>query len=174
MFDSSRALPERPALRRGQHRPDSDAMASYAAHPIALIFRYVRRYPVAHAGVLASVCAAVFCALASQYAVRNLIDALGTGRQHPYLIWHAFLVLVALIVADNLMWRAGGWMAAHAFVKASGNIREELFAYLTEHAPGYFADKPPGALSSRITATANALFAVENLLAWNVLPPCLA
>jgi ATP-binding cassette, subfamily B, bacterial len=175
MFDSLRsALTESAERRRGQHRPDSDALASYAARPIALIFRYVRRYAVAHAAVLASVCAAVSCALGAQYAVKNLIDVLGTGRQHPYLIWHAFLVLVALIVADNLMWRVGGWIAARAFVKVSGNIREELFANLTGHAPVYFADKPPGVLSSRITATANALFTAENLLAWNMLPPCLA
>ena len=29
-------------------------------------------------------------------------------------------------------------------------------------------------LTSRITATSNAVFTVENMLVWNVLPPCIA
>jgi ATP-binding cassette subfamily B protein len=32
----------------------------------------------------------------------------------------------------------------------------------------------PGMLSSRITATSNAVFTVENMMVWNVLPPCIA
>ncbi len=32
----------------------------------------------------------------------------------------------------------------------------------------------PGTLASRITATSNAVFAVENMFVWNVLPPCAA
>ena len=29
-------------------------------------------------------------------------------------------------------------------------------------------------LTSRITATSNAVFTVENMFVWNVLPPCIA
>jgi len=32
----------------------------------------------------------------------------------------------------------------------------------------------PGMLTSRITATSNAVFTVENMFVWNVLPPCIA
>ena len=39
---------------------------------------------------------------------------------------------------------------------------------------GYFAERLPGVLTSRITATSNAFFAVENMFVWNVLPPCVA
>ncbi len=42
------------------------------------------------------------------------------------------------------------------------------------HAPRYFADRLPGVLTSRITATSNALFTIEYLFMWNVLPPCVA
>src|SRR6476659_9256469 len=41
-------------------------------------------------------------------------------------------------------------------------------------APSYFADRLPGMLTSRITATSNAVYTVENMFVWNVLPPCIA
>src|SRR6185437_11116812 len=50
----------------------------------------------------------------------------------------------------------------------------DLFAHLSGHAPAYFAERLPGSLASRITATANAVFTVENTGSWNVLPPCIA
>ena len=56
----------------------------------------------------------------------------------------------------------------------TGDVRRDLFRHLTGHAPSYFASRSPGTLTSRITATSNALFTVENMLVWNVLPPCLA
>jgi len=49
-----------------------------------------------------------------------------------------------------------------------------MFRHLTGHAPSYFSDRLPGMLTSRITATSNAVFTVENMFVWNVLPPCIA
>ena len=51
---------------------------------------------------------------------------------------------------------------------------EPQFRHLTGHAHSYFTDRMPGMLTSRITATSNAIFAVENMFVWNVLPPCIA
>ena len=56
----------------------------------------------------------------------------------------------------------------------TGDVRRDLFRHLTGHATSYFASRSPGTLTSRITATSNALFTVENMLVWNVLPPCMA
>lgn len=151
-----------------------ELLAAFAHRPIRLLLRYVARHAISHALILTSIVAAVGCALASQYAIKSLIDSLGVGRTHPWLVERAFIVLVVLIFADNLFWRVGGWIAARAFVKVTGDIREDLFAYLVGHAPAYFADKQPGMLSSRVTATANAIYTAENTVAWNALPPCLA
>ncbi len=49
-----------------------------------------------------------------------------------------------------------------------------MFRHLTGHAPSYFSERLPGMLTSRITATSNAIFTVENMFVWNVLPPCAA
>ena len=56
----------------------------------------------------------------------------------------------------------------------TGDLRRDIFRHLTGHAPSYFSDRLPGMLTSRITATSNAVFTVENMFVWNVLPPCMA
>jgi ATP-binding cassette subfamily B protein len=49
-----------------------------------------------------------------------------------------------------------------------------MFRHLTGHATSYFSDRLPGMLTSRITATSNAVYTIENMFVWNVLPPCMA
>ncbi len=161
-------------LTIAQRNARNAKLSSYAHRPLAFLLTYIRRHPIAHASVLASVLAAVGCALGSQYAIKHLIDVLGAGRHHPGPLWGAFAILVGLIAADNLLWRIGGWVAAHAFVNVTGDLRRDLFSYLSGHAPTYYAEKQPGMLASRITATSNAVYTSENTMAWNVLPPCIA
>ena len=62
-------------------------------------------------------------------------------------------MLAGLIAADNLSWRVGGWIAAHASSRVTGDMRRDLFRHLTGHSPTYFADRLPGTLAGRITAT---------------------
>jgi ATP-binding cassette, subfamily B, bacterial len=149
--------------------PELDGLAR---RPLAFMARYVGRHPIAHAVVLWSVVAAVAFATFSQYAIKHLVDVLSANDSAG--AWHAFLILAALVAADNLSWRVGGWMATHGFVAVTGDMRRDLFQHLTGHAPAYFAERQPGTLASRITATANAIYQVENTCAWNVLPPALA
>ncbi|WP_233849651.1 ABC transporter ATP-binding protein [Paraburkholderia sp. HD33-4] len=158
---------------RVRRRRRSREISRYAGRPIRLLWRYVGRRRFAHVVVLSSVLIAVGCALGSQYGIKNLIDALPAGRAHPQTVIRAFTILVILILADNLFWRIGGWIAARAFVGVTGDIRNEMFAYLSAHAPVFFADKQPGVLSSRVSAMANAVYTVENTVAWTALPPCL-
>ncbi|WP_186104096.1 ABC transporter ATP-binding protein [Burkholderia gladioli] len=162
------------ALTPAQRNAHNAKLSSYASRPLAFLFRYIRKHPVAHLIVLASVLAAVGCALGSQYAIKHLIDVLAGGRHHPGPLWGAFALLVGLIAADNLLWRVGGWFAAHTFVAVTGDLRHDLFQYLSGHSPTYYAEKQPGTLASRITATSNAVYTSENTMAWNVLPPCIA
>src|SRR3569623_3424335 len=59
-------------------------------------------------------------------------------------------------------------------MRVTGDLRRDIFRHLTGHAPSYFSDRMPVMRSSRITATSNAVFTVENMFVWNVLPPCIA
>jgi ATP-binding cassette subfamily B protein len=81
---------------------------------------------------------------------------------------------VSLIAADNLSWRLASWVASHTFVQVTGDVRRDLFRHLTQHSPSFFSQRMPAVLTSRITATSNATYTIENMLMWNVLPPCLA
>ncbi|HEX6959847.1 MAG TPA: ABC transporter ATP-binding protein [Ferrovibrio sp.] len=150
----------------------TQSLTAYSHRPIAFMARYIALRPLLHTIVLASVLSAVGCALGSQYALKNLVDIISRGDAG--LLWHAFVILIGLIVADNLSWRVGGWAASHVFVAVSGDVRRDLFGHVSQHSPAYFADRLPGMLAGRISATSNALFTTETSLAWNVLPPCIA
>ena len=133
------------------------------------------RHPWGHATVFVSVLVAVACAVS--IAVRPQAPdrhRLSRARARRPACWRAFALLCALVAADNLLWRVAGWSAAYTFVAVTGDIRRDLFGHLSGHSPSYFAERLPGALASRITATANAAFTTENTGSWNVLPPCVA
>ncbi|MBX9846255.1 MAG: ABC transporter ATP-binding protein/permease [Xanthobacteraceae bacterium] len=145
----------------------------YGSRPYAFVFRYIRVRPGAHAVILAAVLAAVACSVGTQYALKFLVDVLSDTSQAA-LVWYAFLFLISLIAADNLLWRLAGWVASFTFVRVTGDLRRDLFRHLTGHSLSYFADRLPGTLTSRISATSNAIFTLENMFIWNVLPPCVA
>ena len=147
-------------------------LCGYANRPLAFIFRYVRLRPFSHAVILAAVLSAVACSVSTQYGVKHLVDVLSNGTNAG--VWTAFLLLGSLIAADNLLWRVAAWTSNFAFVGVTGDLRRDLFRHLTGHSPGYFADRLPGMLTSRVTATSNAVFTAENMFVWNVLPPCAA
>jgi ATP-binding cassette subfamily B protein len=137
------------------------------------MFRYIAMRPRTHAVILVAVLAAVTCSVATQYGVKYLVDVL-SGTSPAHYVWYAFVLLVSLIAADNLLWRLASWVASFTFVRVTGDVRRDLFRHLTGHAPSYFTNRLPGTLTSRITATSNAVFTVENMFVWNVLPPCIA
>ena len=151
-----------------------DNLSGYAHRPFPFVLRYLRRRLAAHVVILSAVVAAVACSVGTQYGVKSLVDSLAAGRSHAEGVWLAFVFLMSLIAADNLLWRIASWTASFTFVGVTGDLRRDMFRHLTGHAPSYFLDRLPGMLTSRITATSNAVFTVENMFVWNVLPPCIA
>lgn len=146
-------------------------ICGWRQRPVAYLFNYIAQRPIAHGVVLGAVIAAVACSVSTQYGIKLLVDTLTTQLQSP---WAAFAVLVSLIAADNLCWRLASWVASQTFVQVTGDVRRDLFRHLTQHSPSFFSNRMPAVLTSRITATSNAAFAIENMMVWNVLPPCLA
>jgi len=146
-------------------------LCRWSKRPLAYLWHYVTLRPKSHAFILCAVVVAVGCSVSTQYGVKFLVDSL-TTQSHS--IWVAFCLLLSLIAADNLCWRLASWTASFTFVQVTGDIRRDLFRHLTMHSHSFFSERLPGVLTSRITATSNATFAVENMFVWNVLPPCLA
>ena len=151
-----------------------DDLCRYADRPLGFFARYIRRHRIAHAVILLAVLGAVACAVSTQYGIKFLVDTLSGEPGRGADPWLAFALLVSFVAADNLLWRVASWNASYAFVHVTGDLRSDLFRHLTGHAPVYFADRLPGVLTSRITATSNAVFQIENMFVWNVLPPCVA
>src|SRR3984885_12310466 len=151
-----------------------DNLSGYANRPLAFVLRYLRQRLASHAVILAAVVAAVACSVGTQYGVKFLVDGLSAGPGRAGGVWLAFALLMSLIACDNVLWRIASWTASYTFVGVTGDLRRDIFRHLTGHAPSYFSDRLPGMLTSRITATSNAVFTVENMFVWNVLPPCMA
>jgi ATP-binding cassette subfamily B protein len=151
-----------------------DSLSGYARRPFSFVLRYLRQRLAAHILILTAVVAAVACSVGTQYGVKYLVDGLAAGPNHEGGVWLAFIMLVSLIAADNFLWRIASWTASFTFVGVTGDLRRDIFRHLTGHAPSYFSDRLPGMLTSRITATSNAVFTVENMFVWNVMPPCIA
>src|SRR5271154_1772201 len=151
-----------------------DQLSGYAHRPFPFVLRYLRQRRAAHLVIFAAVMGAVACSVGTQYGVKFLVDSLSGGPSHANHVWLAFIFLMSLIAADNFLWRIASWTASFTFVGVTGDLRRDIFRHLTGHAPSYFSDRMPGMLTSRITATSNAVFTVENMFVWNVLPPRIA
>lgn len=147
----------------------------YAGRPVAFLLRYMRNRAVAHGMVFGSVGLAIGCAVMSSYAVRHLVDVMtATAHDGPVeAVWQAVAVLAVLIAMDNMGWRIAGWFASRTFIEMTGDIRRDLFRFLTGHSPAYFSERMPTSLAARIATAGNVCFTIENLLAWSVLPPAL-
>jgi ATP-binding cassette subfamily B protein len=148
-----------------------DDLCRYSGRPFAFIFRYVRHRALSHGVIAGAVLAAVACSITTQYGVKYLVDTL-SGADRGNGVWFAFALLVSLIAADNLLWRIAGFTMSSTFVRVTGDLRRDLFRHLTGHSPNYFANRLPGMLTARVTATSNAVFTVESMFVWNVLPAC--
>jgi ATP-binding cassette subfamily B protein len=151
-----------------------DSLSGYAHRPLAFVLRYLRQRLASHVVIITCVIAAVACSVGTQYGVKYLVDGLSAGPGRAGSVWLAFIFLMSLIAADNFLWRIASWTASFTFVGVTGDLRRDIFRHLTGHAPSYFSERLPGMLTSRITATSNAVFTVENMFVWNVLPPCIA
>jgi ATP-binding cassette subfamily B protein len=148
------------------------ALSNYASKgAISFLWRYVRRRFISHGIVLVSVLSAVTCAIASQYAVKHLVDVLGTHEPTSQVLWGAVGLLLALVAGDNLLWRLAGWASTYAFVAVGGDMRLELFDHLSGQGTRYFIEQFPGALAGRITVAANSAWTIENALTWTTIPP---
>ncbi len=128
-----------------------------------------------HTVVFIAVLLAVVCSVSTQFGMKYLIDVVSMGQEKgATLVWGAFAFLCGLVAADNLLWRVAGYTAHRTFVAVTGDIRRDLFAYLSGHAPSFFASRLPGGLASRVSSSANNSFILLNTSIWNVIPPVVA
>ena len=140
--------------------------------PIAFLWRYVRVRPWHFATMLFLVIGAAGCAVAVQYGMKLLVDAMAAGREHVAHVWGPFTLFLALIVTENVFWRLGGWLGCRTVVGSCADLRIDLFTHLTGHPMRYFTQHFAGALANRVSSAGAAAGSIYGGLAWKIIPPC--
>ncbi|VEF10901.1 ABC transporter-like protein [Pseudomonas fluorescens] len=137
----------------------------------AFLWRYVRVRPLHFSAMLSLVIGAACCAVAVQYGMKLLVDAMA-GESQADQVWQAFSLFIGLIVLENVLWRLGGWVGCHTVVGSCADLRVDLFHHLTGHPIRYFNRHFAGALANRVSSAGAAADKIYGGLAWRIVPPC--
>lgn len=140
--------------------------------PVRFLWRYVRVRPWHFGTMLILVIGAASCAVAVQYGMKLLVDAMANDDRAAGHVWFPFWLFIALIVLENLFWRAGGWLGCRTMVSSCADLRVDLFSHLTGHPMRYFSQHFAGALANRISSAGAAAGSIYGGLIWKIIPPC--
>ncbi len=145
-------------------------MNTLPSQPVAFLWFYVRKRPWHFGGLLLLITGSAGSAVAVQYGMKLLVDAM-TGERASADVWTPLAVFLGLIVVENLFWRMGGWLACRCIVASCMDLRVDLFRHLTGHPMRYFNEHFAGSLGSRIAAVGQAAETVYSNLTWRIMPP---
>ena len=153
-----------------QAKPDELPLPS---RPVAFLWHYICARPWHFGGLLALIIGAASCAVAVQYGMKLLVDAMaqGTADRGAANVWWPLGLFIGLIVTENVFWRLGGWLGCRTVVASVVDIRVDLFKHLTGHPMRYFTEHFAGSLGNRISAVGQAAGAIYGGLAWKIVPP---
>ena len=141
--------------------------------PLAFLWRYICARPWHFGGLLALIIGASGCAVAVQYGMKLLVDAMAQGASDRGTanVWFPLWLFIGLIVIENVFWRLGGWLGCRTVVASVVDLRVDLFKHLTGHPMRYFTEHFAGSLGNRISAIGAAAGAIYGGLAWKIVPP---
>jgi|GEM_PF-5299396 len=110
------------------------------SRPVAFLWHYICARPWHFGGLLALIIGAASCAVAVQYGMKLLVDAMaqGTADRGAANVWWPLGLFIGLIVTENVFWRLGGWLGCRTVVASVVDIRVDLFKHLTGHPMRYF------------------------------------
>ncbi len=143
------------------------------SRPVAFLWHYICARPWHSGGLLALIIGAASCAVAVQYGMKLLVDAMaqGTSDRGSANVWWPLGLFIGLIVTENVFWRLGGWLGCRTVVASVVDIRVDLFKHLTGHPMRYFTEHFAGSLGNRISALGAAAGSIYGGLAWKIVPP---
>ncbi len=171
---------------RHHHAPPADPRPPFPARAVPFVWHYVLRRRWSYGALFALIVSAALCAVAVQYGVRLLVDAMAAGRGGAPIgdggsghgsglvvgVWGAFAIFVGLIAVESVLLRVAGWLGSRTIVSSTADVRLDLFAHLSGHSTRYFADQLAGALANRITSAGTSFHQLMAALTWNITPPC--
>ncbi|AWJ85968.1 ABC transporter (plasmid) [Azospirillum sp. TSH58] len=139
--------------------------------PGRFLMRYIRRRPWSFGGLFSVIVAAAGCAVAVQYGMKLLIDAMASPDRAAADVWTPLGLFLGFIAAENVLWRLGGWLGCRTVLATGVDMRLDLFRHLTGHSMRYFSEHLAGSLGNRIAATENAATTIFRTLTWSIVPP---
>ncbi|MBB3267847.1 ATP-binding cassette subfamily B protein [Azospirillum sp. OGB3] len=139
--------------------------------PGRFLLHYIRRRPWSFGGLLSVIVAAAGCAVAVQYGMKLLIDAMASPDRAATDVWTPLGLFLGFIAAENVLWRLGGWLGCRTVLATGVDMRLDLFRHLTGHSMRYFSEHLAGSLGNRIAATENAATTIFRTLTWSIVPP---
>lgn len=148
--------------------PNRDAIPD---RPGRFLLRYIRRRPWSFGGLFSVIVAAAGCAVAVQYGMKLLIDAMASPDRAAADVWTPLGLFLGFIAAENVLWRLGGWLGCRTVLATGVDMRLDLFQHLTGHSMRYFSTHLAGSLGNRIAATEHAATTIFRTLTWNIVPP---
>jgi ATP-binding cassette subfamily B protein len=147
--------------------------SSISESPVRFLFGYVRKRPWHYAGLAGLIAGAAGCAVAVQWGMKLIVDAMATPDRAAANVWFPLGIFITLIVVESIMWRLGGWLGCRTVIASTLDMRVDLFRHLTGHPMRYFSQHLSGALGNRITTTATAAGDIFGTLTWAIAPPCI-
>ncbi|KAA0679130.1 ABC transporter ATP-binding protein [Azospirillum brasilense] len=139
--------------------------------PGRFLLHYIRRRPWSFGGLFSVIVAAAGCAVAVQYGMKLLIDAMASPDRAAADVWTPLGLFLGFIAAENVLWRLGGWLGCRTVLATGVDMRLDLFRHLTGHSMRYFSEHLAGSLGNRIAATENAATTIFRTLTWSIVPP---
>jgi ATP-binding cassette subfamily B protein len=110
------------------------------------------------------------CAVAVQYVMKLLVDAMA-GPRDSGLAETALMIFIIFIAIESILWRLSGWLGCRTTLAIGVDMRLDLFEFLSGQPMRYFSDNPAGALGQRITSSAGNFGALANTIVWRIIPP---
>jgi ATP-binding cassette subfamily B protein len=136
----------------------------------AFIRHYVREQLPRFIVLAVLVISAASCAVAIQYVMKVLVDAMA-GPREGSAAQTALAIFISLIAVESILWRLCGWLGCRATLAIGVQMRLDLFDFLNGQPMKYFAENLAGSLGQRVTATAGNFGALTNIVIWRVAPP---
>lgn len=151
-------------------RPQAAELPPFLKGPGAFLAHYVRSKLLAFTILALMVVAAASCAVAVQYAMKILVDAMAASHDSGRAKM-ALAIFITLIAAESVLWRLSGWLGCRTTLAIGVDMRLDLFEFLNGQPMRYFSENLAGSLGQRITATAGNFGALTNTIVWRIAPP---
>ena len=119
-------IPARP----GACRQDANGRPPFAVRALPFVRHYVLRRRWHFGGLFMLLIGGATCAVAVQYGMRLLVDAMSTGEVNRTAVWTPFALFVCLIGLEAILWRSAGWLTCRTVISTCVDIRLDLFDQL--------------------------------------------